>query len=117
MGEGRENDNGTEDRTHAQSRHPTRYVALTFTCRNAVTNNLILSDPSYTQIIPYDWEEHELEHDGKISDTYAHPSMIGRVATKMIRSVVPDWVFNVLHKLWRPEEEAPTIYDQRLSLQ
>jgi len=56
-------------------------------------------DPSYTQIMPYDWEEHELEHDGKISDTCAHPSMIGRVATKMIRSVVPDWVFNVLHKL------------------
>jgi hypothetical protein len=41
------------------------------------------SDLFQSETVPYDWEEHEFEHDGTSLDTHGHSGDNGKSATKL----------------------------------
>jgi len=43
----------------------------------------IPSDLFQSETVPYDWEEHEFEHDGTSLDTHGHSGDNGKSATKL----------------------------------
>jgi hypothetical protein len=46
---------------------------------NALTD-INCSDLFQSETVPYDWEEHEFEHDGITSDTHGHSEFDGKAA-------------------------------------
>jgi hypothetical protein len=49
---------------------------------NALTD-INCSDLFQSETVPYDWEEHEFEHDGTTSDTREHSGNNGKAATEL----------------------------------